>query len=266
MLSTLLQYRRSTAYGIVRTLCCATMLVASGCDKSPSATAPGTVQETIAPAKPPSASQAMDLLYPEGPGQGRKLSLLGTSELPGGASQSQIVFIACGAVDSTPVDGLDVGAVVFVSDGDRWRAELVQPHVGIVAEERMTDDPVVISRVDIGSESVAFLVPDGSSNQGIAVNGMHMFAYEKGRFADFGFVQTGEENGGNCADDEEGKALGRAPCWEYSGEIIVQPGARPDHHDLRIKRTGTRLVKGAVGSVSDIVCTFVGKKYACPES
>jgi hypothetical protein len=261
-----LPHRRGSTYAIVGALFYLTILATPGCDGTPPTGSSGLAQKATAPAEPPSASQAMALLYPGSTGQGRKLSLLGTGELPGQTPQRRVVFITTDAMDPTPVAGLDVGAVVFVLDGDHWRAELVQPHIGIVAEERMTEDPLVIRRIDIGPSSVAFLVPDGSSNQGITVEGAHVFGYEKGRFADVGFIEVGEENGGNCADDDEGKALGRAPCWEYTGDIMAQPGARPDHHDLSVKRHGTRLVNGVIVPAKDIRCTFDGKRYVCPES
>jgi hypothetical protein len=243
------------------------MLVGPGCDKpsQPDTRGPAATAEA-APTAPPSVNAAIALLYPVGSGAGQKLSLLGTGELSVGTQRKQIVFVAASAAASTPVDNLNVSAVVFAPSGGRWWPELVQQHIGTVADMRMTDDPVVIRRIGIGPASAAFLVPDGGSNQGITVNGVHVFAYENGHFADFGFVKTGEENGGNCADDEGGKALGRTPCWEYSGNIVVRPGLTPGRYDLIIKRQGTQFAKGAVAPVKDIVCTFTGRQYACSDS
>ncbi len=248
-------------------LACLTMLALAGCDRPPAADASeaNAPAAPIVAAEPPAARDAMALLFPKGAPKGYRLSLLGSQALPGAGRQA--VFISAEPTAPLPaaMDGIVVGAVVFAQTANGWRAETVQGHIATIGQVRMTDDPVEIARLGIGRASVAFLVPDGGYGQGISEEGSRVLAYDKGRFSDLGFVRTGANNQGACSDDEDSKGGEGIPCWEYTGTLSAQPGSSPDHFDLKVRRSGEHNVNGAIVPAKDVVCTFDGKKYVCPD-
>jgi hypothetical protein len=101
--------------------------------------------------------------------------------------------------------------------------------------------------------AVAFLVDQSGGGMGYTQVGKSVWAYAHGEWHDLGFVQTGGDNEGAAANDDE--------PYSFSGSIAPEPGASP-YPDLLVARSGTMHDENEhIVPATDTRYVFTGRSY-----
>lgn len=151
-----------------------------------------------------------------------------------------------------------LGAAVFVKRGDHWDVEAQTPVATVAGSYGQAPEAKLTA---IGPAHHGFLLMTGYMNQGISESATFLLAPQGKDFKEAFAQQTGEENGGNCA--EEGDNSGLPACYDYSTSVDFRPGPKADYYDIVTATNGTKPGDNGkvVDATANVTFRFNGQKY-----
>lgn len=180
-----------------------------------------------------------------------------------GGDKIYVVFVkeqaldAKGELDSCHACGVVVDVVTYKAVSGGW--------VGISKQNNITEigsygDAPKSNHGDILQLSPgkpALLINSEDGGQGYTDSFKHILAYSENQWHHLGNVQISGDNAGTaeCADQHK--------CWQYSGDISVEPSNNSQYPNIVVKHTGTKFdaATGKIVPAGKAIYSFNGKAY-----
>ncbi len=224
-------------------------LCAAGCSSPPAATEvawpePAAVA-SITPAVAPSfrgaftEQAALSLLF--------KDAAAGVLQFPlpqQGSERLLFVFETNEADNECHACRRTIGAAIFAHEGETWRVVISQLDVAQGPPYGASADGSV-SVIKIGPERYALKVASGDMHFGVIQSGVSLTEVKPG-FPDVFTLMLGGNNEGNCTEEgdaEPPELVSAEPCYDFSGDLVVMPGANAEYHDLVVTFRGTHVLE-----------------------
>jgi hypothetical protein len=142
-----------------------------------------------------------------------------------------------------------IGAAIFSHDGETWRVTTAQrnvtsgPPYGASAEG-------AVSLLTVGPDRYALSISSSDMHFGVIQGGVSLFEV-KPDFPDVFMLMLSGNNEGNCTEDSDvapadadaAPLVAEEPCYDFSGDLAVVPGANAEYHDLAVAFRGTHVAE-----------------------
>ena len=191
-----------------------------------------------------------------------------------GVDDLHVKFFATQGLDELgrPFDyhaaGVDVGAITYKKNSDRWDVLSKQPRFGVAGSWGNVDE-VNPEILQLSPSSLAVMIDASGGMGGWFDKGKVMFIFSRDAWYDVGYIQTGGDNSGACDENEppEGIEGGDGPCYSFTGVISVAGDSISEYPDLLVTRSGTESKghRGALISAKNVTYTYADGKYFNPD-
>lgn len=186
-----------------------------------------------------------------------------------GTNNLHVKFFATQNLDESgqPVNahasGVDVGAITYRQNSSQWEVISKQPQFGAAGTWGEVNE-VKPEILQLSPTSLALMLNQSYFGQGYGNEGKVMFVFAQNSWHDVGYVQTGEDNSGNCDENPPapGEEFPLAPCYIIKGTITVVNGATSEYPDLLVTRTEEH--RGGIIPAKNVTYIFEDGKYINP--